>query len=541
MSSAPRLEALEDRCVPAVDLTSQEQMLLELVNRARANPAGEAARYGIDLNAGLAAETITATPKMPLSPNQLLTTAARSHSVDMLQRNYFDHITPEGKSPLDRVDATGYQPVIVAENIASFSTSFDDTTLDVQNIHAGFFKSATHREDILNTEVREAGIGLSAQVDPQFLLVDATEDFAAVNNSPVFLTGVLYKDKDGDNFYSIGEGIGGITVTATNLDSGKVFTTTTGAAGGYGVAVPAGHYSVTILGMRGTVTIGSTSVKVDYRTNAAGGSPQLLGVSNPTLVKPSGPRTPDRVGLFRDGTWILDSNNNHQYDSSDAVFTFGLPGDVPITGDWNGDGITDVGVFRNVGGVGEFILDSNGNHQFDANDDVFYFGLGTDHIVIGDWNGDGRDKVGVYRDNGAGVGLFSLDTNGSRTFDAGDAVFRFGLASDNIVIGDWNGDGRDKVGVYRNDGLGVARWSLDSNGDHLFDAGDAVFRFGLATDNMVIGDWNADGRSKAGVMRDNGQGAAIWSLDSNGNLLFDATDQVFTYGLSSDKPVIGKW
>ena len=74
-------------------------------------------------------------------------------------------------------------------------------------------------------------------------------------------------------------------------------------------------------------------------------------------------------------------------------------------------------------------------------------GLITDKVVIGDWNGDGVDKVGVYRDgSSAGVGsslyapgtaLFSLDTNGNLQYDAGDDVFLFGLSTDQFVTGNW--------------------------------------------------------------------------------------------------------
>ncbi len=61
-------------------LTVYEQLLLELVNRARLDPAGEAARYGIALNNGLAAGSLTATTKQALAPNELLVNSARAHS-----------------------------------------------------------------------------------------------------------------------------------------------------------------------------------------------------------------------------------------------------------------------------------------------------------------------------------------------------------------------------------------------------------------------------------------------------------------------------
>ena len=119
--------------------------------------------------------------------------------------------------------------------------------------------------------------------------------------------------------------------------------------------------------------------------------------------------------------------------------------------------MSNIGVFRTApdGITGEFILDTNGDHIMDAGDETFTFGLGTDRIVIGDWNGGGKDEVGVFRDAvsfipaDVGDAVFSLDTNNNHTFDAGDQVFVFGLITDKVVIGDWNGNGVSKVGVYR--------------------------------------------------------------------------------------------
>src|SRR5438552_15691489 len=72
------------------DPTAEEQLMLELVNRARANPAAEAARLGIDLNEGLEANTISAEPKQPLAFNPQLIQAARGHSQWMLDHDTFD-------------------------------------------------------------------------------------------------------------------------------------------------------------------------------------------------------------------------------------------------------------------------------------------------------------------------------------------------------------------------------------------------------------------------------------------------------------------
>ena len=148
-----------------------------------------------------------------------------------------------------------------------------------------------------------------------------------------------------------------------------------------------------------------------------------------------------------------------------------------MVGDWTGDGIDKLGVFRAApdGFTGEFILDTNNNRQFDGSDTIFTFGIASDRVVVGDWTGDKITKVGVFRDatsfGAPGAAVFTLDTNNNHGFDAGvDSVFIFGLIQDGLVVGDWNGDGRTKVGVYRDGAAGfnapgTALFSLDSNGN----------------------------------------------------------------------------
>ena len=67
------------------------------------------------------------------------------------------------------------------------------------------------------------------------------------------------------------------------------------------------------------------------------------------------------------------------------------------------------------------------------------------------------DKIGVVRPDGQGSLVFSLDTNGDGVFDAGDQVFHFGAPGDAVIVGEWNGDGRSKIGVVRPDGKVVIR------------------------------------------------------------------------------------
>lgn len=244
-------------------------------------------------------------------------------------------------------------------------------------------------------------------------------------------------------------------------------------------------------------------------------------------------------------TFFLDSNANLGFDGFDAVFNFGLAGDIVVVGDWNGDGADDLGVARPNGSGGlTFFLDSNGNRMFDAGDAVFNFGLAGDIIVVGDWNGDGVDDLGVARPNGSGGLVFSLDANGNFGFDAGDSVFNYGLVGDIIVIGDWDGDGIDQLAVARPNATGGLTFSLDLNNSRFWEPSeDIAFNYGLVGDNIVVGDWDGDGLDALGVARANGTGGLRLFPDLNENYLFDATDALFAFdfGLADDLLIVGKW
>jgi hypothetical protein len=259
------------------------------------------------------------------------------------------------------------------------------------------------------------------------------------------------------------------------------------------------------------------------------------------------------VGVFR-GTptpefyWVLDANGNTQWDGTgpglDIATAFGgLAGDIAITGDWSGTGTTKIGVYRSS--TGAFLLDFNDNGTFDGGlaDRQFQFFPGVtagDIPVTGDWTGTGTTKIGIYRPS---TGQWFLDLNGNGIFDGGDVVVNYGgIAGDIPVTGDWTGSGTTKIGLFRAGFL----WILDTNGNGVFDAGDAVFAYGSPTggvvggvpDVPVTGDWNGSGTTKVGVFRL----GFFWVLDTNGDHIFQAGEQAFPFGgLAGDIPVVGKW
>src|ERR1051326_593273 len=123
-----RIEGIEKRVLlAAVVPTDYEQYMIELINRARANPTAEAAKFGIDLNEGLPAGTITTDPKQPLAVNMNITDAARTQAAWLIANNILSHSGPGGNSPYDRMLAAGWQTsgdTIWRENAALTLTSY---------------------------------------------------------------------------------------------------------------------------------------------------------------------------------------------------------------------------------------------------------------------------------------------------------------------------------------------------------------------------------------------------------------------------------
>src|SRR2546423_15463441 len=92
-------------------MSAADQYILELVNRARMDPAGEAARLGVDLNEGLAPGTISAAPKDPYAPSASLENAAHGHSVFMDAVDQMAHSGIGDGDPIGRMQSAGYTPI----------------------------------------------------------------------------------------------------------------------------------------------------------------------------------------------------------------------------------------------------------------------------------------------------------------------------------------------------------------------------------------------------------------------------------------------
>lgn len=250
-----------------------EQLMLELINRARANPRAEATRYGIDLNQGLSPGTIQDTPKQPLAFNSSLISSARAHSQWMLNTGTFSHTGSGGSSAGDRMTTAGYVFTGAwtwGENIAyGGGVGAVDLTTQAYDRHQSLFLSAGHRENICSAQFEDVGLGLLAGTFGGNNVGMVTENFAASASTPSpQVLGVVYYDFDSDGAYDSGEGVRGVRVDMP----GSTYYANTSTSGGY--ALPIGG----LTGAR-TVSFGGDATNVAVGATFDGSSNKKVDLS----------------------------------------------------------------------------------------------------------------------------------------------------------------------------------------------------------------------------------------------------------------------
>lgn len=299
--SAPFCGAAELPTYDCGNPTAHEQLMLELVNRARTNPSAEAARLGIGLNDGLAPGTIDTQPKPPLALHPALIAAARAHTGWMLANEVFSHTGTGGSTSHDRMVAAGFDfsgSWSSGENIALGQTT-GTVSLTSQTIarHDSLFRSAVHRVNICGTATNRIGLGIISGEFDGWNAVMVTQDFAGSGAYPeTLVTGVVYEDKNGDGFYDPGEGIPGVVVKPEGGD----WQAKSSSSGGYAVPYSGASGTLTVL-FQGDIPNGTRTLAVQK----SGENLKLDLVVDPSMKPEIAVRNP-KSGNLVDGKSLRD-------------------------------------------------------------------------------------------------------------------------------------------------------------------------------------------------------------------------------------------
>ncbi|HKP68507.1 MAG TPA: CHRD domain-containing protein [Pyrinomonadaceae bacterium] len=243
------------------------------------------------------------------------------------------------------------------------------------------------------------------------------------------------------------------------------------------------------------------------------------------------------IAIFRGGAtvgaqseyWILQSSN-----STVRYFAWGIRGDQTHQRDYDGDGITDIAVVRRGAAATDQMVwyirnSSTGTARIEP------FGLTGDTVggtsgdapISGDYDGDGKFDIAVYRFGLTPANNFII----MRSSDSAITYQRFGnFTSDYVLPGDYDGDGKYDLAVARTGATGTSPlvwWILNSS-----NGSTRTQTFGRSSDEPVQGDYDGDGRTDLAIWR---RGATpttpsiYWILNS-----FDLTTRTTAWGVGAD-------
>ncbi|MCI0425733.1 MAG: fibronectin type III domain-containing protein [Actinobacteria bacterium] len=266
-----------------------------------------------------------------------------------------------------------------------------------------------------------------------------------------------------------------------------------------------------------------------FASDPIGDPDNLVDVEFTTLETPPPPPPPEfvesTVGAVDPNTGVWRLRNT---EGDITTFFYGNPGDYPFMGDWDCDGDDTPGLYRQSDG---FVYLRNTNTQGNANI-RFFFGNPGDIPLAGDFDGDGCDTVSIYRPSEGRIYVINELGENDGGLGAADFSFLFGNLGDKPFTGDFNGDGVTTVGLHRESTGFVYFRNSNTQGIAHFQ-----FFFGNPGDRLVAGDWGTvDGDDTPGLFR---PGNSTWYFrhsNTQGN-----ADSQFQWGESHWLPVSGEF
>jgi hypothetical protein len=231
----------------------------------------------------------------------------------------------------------------------------------------------------------------------------------------------------------------------------------------------------------------------------------------------------DTVGLVDPltGEWRL---RNHS--GVLTGFFYGNPGDVPFMGDWDCNGVDTPGLFRQSDAFA-YLRNSNSQGLADIR---FFFGNPSDIPLAGDFDGNGCDSLSIYRPSEQRFYIINALGANNGGLGAADFSFLFGNPGDKPFVGDFDGDGIDEVGLHREStGFVYYRNTLDTG------IASNQFFFGDPGDRFVAGDWGVvDGTDTPAMFRPSNTTFFFRHTNTQGT-----ADSSFVFGEPTWLPVAG--
>lgn len=243
------------------------------------------------------------------------------------------------------------------------------------------------------------------------------------------------------------------------------------------------------------------------------------------------PRTPTTIGVFRSSLnlFYLRYANEPGIADRTIVFDAGGASPAPFAGHWS------VGNPRDSVGIHYPLVPEQHFLQPDGGVATLGFGFAAPDTVpvVGDWNGDGVSTIGIYRGSTSAFFLNDANQNGDATY-----VFEFAARNGFPVAGDWDGDGKDGIGIFfpPGDGSATATFFLKNT----LGPGDADILFNVATTSAALpiaGDWDGNGTVTVGWF--DPPTGTFHLLERNADL---SPERTVIFGGAADAiPVAGKW
>ncbi|MFJ7219413.1 FG-GAP-like repeat-containing protein [Amycolatopsis sp. NPDC098790] len=245
------------------------------------------------------------------------------------------------------------------------------------------------------------------------------------------------------------------------------------------------------------------------------------------------------IGTFTRGSTgdvFVASSDGTKFTGTSALWhdRFSVGVEIPLSGDFNGDGKADVATFSRGSTADVYVALSDGT-KFDGNGVMWddYFAANSEVPAVGDFNGDGKDDIATFTLGSTGdvyVALSDGTKFGASALWHGD----FGYNAEQPYVGDFNGDGKDDIAVFTRGTTGDVYVALSDGTKFVGSAQKWHDDFAYNTETPAIGDFNGDGKDDIAVFT-RGTTADVYVALSDGTKFVGSAQKWQEYFAANDE------